>query len=163
VSSTGRSSRPLGSVAIAAATSEVASAVGDSVLAPAVLAAVAEQPSGKGTKPVAKTPKVQAPAPIRVTANSATGQFAVAHTNGTFKRPTKIMLKVSSSPSQTASVYWTIVCLEHGGGVGHQDAHATVQLPMSESLPVPASPVYCNASANVQLSKSGSVTISLTG
>jgi hypothetical protein len=152
---------PLGPIAIAGATDEVASAVGDAVLAPAALVAATTPPTG--TTAVATTKKAPAPVPTRVITSNATGEFAVAHTNGTFRRPTRIVLKVAASPSQNGSVFWTLVCSEDGGGVGHKQAQTTVQLPTSETLPIPAPSTYCIASANVQLSKSGTVTISITG
>ena len=155
-SSTSTTPGPTAPVAIAGAVDSVAAGVGDAVLAPAALVAAAEPPGSSA-------PAVAPPVPTREIRNSASGEFAVAHTNGTFRRPTQIVLKVKASPAQSGSVFWAVVCSESGGGVSHKQQQATVQLPMTETLPVSVPSKYCNASANVQLSKSGSATISLTG
>lgn len=146
----------MGPVAIAAAADEAPAGVGAAVLAPAALAGAAKLPGKTATS-------APAPVPTHQIKNGASGQFAVAHTNGTFKRPTQIVLKVAASPSQSGTVFWAIVCAESSGHVGHKQAQSTMQLPTTETLSVPTPSKYCNASANVQLSRSGTVTISLTG
>jgi hypothetical protein len=165
--------------AIAAAAAGVASGVGDPVLASAVLA-VAATPTTSATAATGGTPTAPAasvtpttathttstapaPVPTQVIKSSATGQYAVAHINGSFRHPSQIVLKVDASPAQKGSVFWTIVCSEISGGVGHGQAQTTMQLPTSATLPIPAPSKYCIASANVQLSNSGKVTISISG
>lgn len=152
---------PVPQSAIADAAAVVATPVGGAVLAPAAVAAAAT-PSA-GAKATGAGRKAAAPVPPSVTANSATGQYAVAHTNGTFRHPSRIVLKINASPPQTGSVFWTLVCSETSNGVGHEQAHTTTKLPTSETLPIPAPSNYCIASANVQLSNSGTVSISITG
>jgi hypothetical protein len=158
---TGAAASTLGSAAIADAAEEIGSGVGDAALAPAVLEAAARPPTS--TRSAAVTPTAPAVVPTRVISGHATGQYAVAHTNGTFRHPTQIVLNIAASPAQTGSVFWAIVCTEDGGGVGRKQAQLTVQLPSTETLPLPAPSSSCIASANVQLSKSGSVTLSITG
>ena len=103
------------------------------------------------------------PPSTQVVAGHASGEYAVAYTSGTFHHPSQIVLNVSASPAQAGSVDWNVVCFEKSGGVGRQEGHSTLQLPASKTLPLPAPSNSCIASANVQLSKTGTVTISLTG
>ena len=147
--------------AVGDAVGDAASGAGDAVLATAALAAAAATRPGTAVRNAG--PRLPPPAPIRTMSSSATGEYAVAQANGTFRRPAQIVLKVAATPSQLGSVYWSIVCAEVGGGVGRNSAQAKVELPMSENLTLPAPSSSCIASANVQLRKSGSVGISLTG
>jgi len=135
--------------------------VGDAVFGPAEVAAGVTVVTATGTTSSTVTAP---PAPNkRVVAGHASGEYAVAYTNGTFRRPSQITLTVSASPAQSGSVDWNVVCFEDSGGVGREEGHSTMQLPTTKSLPLPAPSVSCIGSADVQLSKTGTVTISLTG
>jgi hypothetical protein len=173
---------------VASATSETNSGVGDAMLGPAALTAAVAWATGAGaatsssasvsartptpttptTSTVASAPhhhKPSAPAAPRtttITAN-ATGDYAVAHVNGSFRSPSQLTLNVNSTPAQNGTVFWTITCSENGGGVGHKQAEVKVGLPLSTQLPIPAPSTSCIASANVQIAKTGSVTISISG
>jgi hypothetical protein len=149
--------------AIAANSVLAASPVGDAVFGPAVIAAI-------GTMSAAPAPtstSVGAPTPAaprtRVVAGHASGEYAVAYTSGTFHDPPQIVLNVSASPAQAGSVDWNVVCFEDSGGIGREEGHSTMSLPTSKTLTLPAPSHSCIGSANVQLSKSGTVSISLTG
>jgi hypothetical protein len=104
-----------------------------------------------------------APAPKRVVSGQGSGEYAVAFTNGTFHHPSQIVLNVAASPPQTGSVDWNVVCFENSGGIGRKEGRETLQLPTTKTLPLPAPSSTCIGSANVQLSKSGTVTISISG
>jgi hypothetical protein len=99
----------------------------------------------------------------RVVSGQASGEYAVAYTSGTFHNPSHIVLNVAASPTQPGSVDWNIVCFELSGGIGRKEGRATLQLPTTKTLPLPAPSHTCIGSANVQLSKSGTVTISISG
>jgi hypothetical protein len=151
------------SAAIAANANQAALPVGAAVFAPAqIAAAVAAAVAGTTSTPTPAATTPSAPH-TRVVAGHATGEYAVAYTNGTFRRPSQIILTVDASPAQPGSVDWNVVCFEDGGGVGREEGHSTIPLPTTKTLSLPAPSNYCIGSANVQLSKSGSVTISLTG
>ncbi|HEY5317910.1 MAG TPA: hypothetical protein VIJ20_08010 [Solirubrobacteraceae bacterium] len=146
--------------ALAANASLAAAPVGAVIFAPAALAATGTL--GTQTRS-ARTPGAPAAPTTRVVAGHASGEYAVAYTNGTFRHPSQIVLNVAASPPQTGSVDWNVVCFETGGGVGREEGHESLQLPTSKSLALPAPSTSCIGSANVQLSKTGTVTISLTG
>ncbi|HWF34329.1 MAG TPA: hypothetical protein VG295_03130 [Solirubrobacteraceae bacterium] len=144
---------------------QVISPVGASVFATAAAAATMSTATtavaghggrgGGGGKPAGPTQ--------RVVSGQASGQYAVAYTNGTFHHPSAIVLNVSASPPQPGSVDWNVVCFELSGGIGRKEGRATVALPTTKTLPLPAPSSTCIGSANVQLSKSGTVTISISG
>jgi hypothetical protein len=145
--------------ALAANAEQAALTVGDAVFGPAELAAAgvmsaAPAASATVTPPVARS---------HVVAGHATGDYAVAYTNGTFHHPSQIVMTISASPSQSGSVDWNVVCFEDGGGVGRDQGHQTLSLPTTKTLSLPAPSTECIVSANVQLSKTGSVTISISG
>jgi hypothetical protein len=140
--------------AIAANAVQADSPVGDAVFGPALIAAAVTTKVG-GTTPAAPS--------TRVVAGHASGEYAVAYTSGTFHDPSQIVLQVSVSPAQPGSVDWNVVCFEKSGGIGRLEGHSTMSLPTTKTLPLPAPSHSCIGSANVQLSKTGTVTISLTG
>jgi hypothetical protein len=148
--------------AVAASAEQAALPVGDAVFATAAAAAagtIASQasPGGGGSASGAST------GGSRVVSGQASGEYAVAYTSGTFHNPSHIVLNVAASPAQPGSVDWNIVCFELSGGIGRKEGRATLQLPTTKTLPLPAPSHTCIGSANVQLSKSGTVTISISG
>ncbi|MEA2196455.1 MAG: hypothetical protein QOJ25_506 [Solirubrobacteraceae bacterium] len=149
--------------ALADSAEQAALPVGDAVFASAAAAAagtMASQSSGgSGSGSGAPNP----PTAARVVSGQASGEYAVAYTSGTFHNPSKITLDVAASPSQPGSVDWNVVCFELSGGIGRKEGRATVQLPTTKILPLPAPSHTCIGSANVQLSKTGTVTISISG
>jgi hypothetical protein len=149
--------------AIAHTAEELASGIGDAALVTAALGAPAAAAGTTLSTPSTPQAKARASAPIRVIAKEATGQYAVAETNGTFKDPARIVLTLDASPPQNATVYWGIVCSELGGGVGQKKVQTTLKLPTSETLPLPAPSSSCIVSANGQLSGTGTLKISISG
>lgn len=151
--------------AIAANVEQAAVPVGDAVFVTAAAAAagtIATEARPAGTNPSApRTAPTRTPA--RVVSGQASGQYAVAYTNGTFQHPSQIVMNVAASPPQTGSIDWNIVCFELSGGIGRKAGRATLQLPTTKTLPLPAPSHTCIGSANVQLSKTGTVSISLSG
>jgi hypothetical protein len=155
--------RTLGATAVANDAELAATPVGDAVFLTAAAAAA-------GTLATATTPATQttksstANSHGSLVAGHASGEYAVAFTNGTFRHPSQIVLNISASPSQPGSVDWNIVCSEVGGGVGREEGRApALQLPAAKTIALPAPSVSCIGSANVQLSKTGTVSISLSG
>lgn len=148
-------------IAIAANADQAALPVGDAVFAPAVIAAAEAMSQAASTTATGTT----APTATHTHAvvGHASGEYAVADISGTFRHPSQIVLAVSASPAQPGTVDWNVVCFENSGGVGREEGHSTTALPTSKNLPLPAPSNYCIGSANVQLSKSGTVTISITG
>jgi hypothetical protein len=55
------------------------------------------------------------------------------------------------------------MCDESGGGVGSKSGQATLSLPGTEVLPLPAASHSCDVTANVQISGSGHVTVAIYG
>ena len=100
--------------------------------------------------------------PTRAVSGQGTGEYAVAYTGGNFQHPSQISLHVSASPAQKGSLVWNVVCYEDSGGIGRLEGRATIDLPATKTLPLPAPSHTCTVSANVQLSKSGTVMISIT-
>lgn len=152
--------RAFDSAAIAADVAQAGSPLGDAVFATAAIAA-AETLSTQKTTTANRT--APAPAPRRVVSGQASGDFAVAYTNGTFHHPSAIVLNIAASPPQSGSVDWNVVCFENSGGIGRKQGRETLQVPTTKTLPLPAPSSSCIASANVQLSKTGTVTISISG
>jgi hypothetical protein len=146
---------------IAANAAQAGTPVGDAVFGPALIAAAgtlataATTTNVGGTAPAAPT--------SRVVTGNASGEYAVAYTSGTFHNPSQILLTVSASPAQPGTVDWNVVCFEDSGGIGREEGHSTISLPVTKTLALPAPSHSCIGSANVQLSKTGTVTISLTG
>ena len=147
--------------AVAADAAQVAAPVGDAVFAPAAIAAAGTLSIQSPSSTSSVTPSTTV-AP-KVVAGHASGEYAVAYTDGTFHHPSKIVLTVSVSPAQTGSVDWNVVCFETSGGIGRNEGRATISLPTTKTLPLPAPSSSCIASANVQLSRTGNVTISISG
>jgi hypothetical protein len=141
---------------------QIVSPVGDAAFMAAAMAAAATMSnatsasSGHG----GRAPKS---GPHRVVSGQGSGQYAVVYTNGTFHHPSAIVLDVSASPPQTGTVDWNVVCFELSGGIGRKEGRETLQLPITKTLPLPAPSSTCIGSANVQLSKSGTVSISISG
>jgi len=146
---------PSSGATAAAGTFAATAIAGNAVQAASPMATATTTPGTAGVAPP--------PPSTQVVAGHASGEYAVAYTSGTFHHPSQIVLNVSASPAQAGSVDWNVVCFEKSGGVGRQEGHSTLQLPASKTLPLPAPSNSCIASANVQLSKTGTVTISLTG
>jgi hypothetical protein len=139
------------------------------VTTPGKTPAVASAPT---TPNVTKTVTTTAPAPSStapaaplgsVGSGHASGDFAVAQASGTVANPSRIELRVVASPPQAATVTWTMVCQEAGGGVGSKSGQTTLQLPTTESLPLPAPSNSCDVSVNSQLSGSGVLQIAISG
>lgn len=153
--------------ALAATAEQAALPVGDAVYAAAAGAAadhLVNQPvtaSGLGLN----SSGAHGPTRTRNEAVSGqgSGQFAVAYTNGNFEHPSAIVLHVDATPAQSGSVDWNVVCYELSGGVGLKQGRAILSLPTTKTLALPAPSRSCSASANVQLSKTGSVTIAISG
>ncbi|HWF24717.1 MAG TPA: hypothetical protein VG275_04690 [Solirubrobacteraceae bacterium] len=150
--------------AVAASAEQAALPVGDAVFATAAAAAagtIATQvPPGAGSGGSGSGASTGG---ARVVSGQASGEYAVAYTSGTFHNPSHIVLDVAASPAQAGSVDWNVVCFELSGGIGRKEGRATLQLPTTKTLPLPAPSHTCIGSANVQLSKSGTVTISISG
>jgi hypothetical protein len=96
-----------------------------------------------------------------VATGTASGDYAVASASGTANQPLEIQLSVTATPSQSALVSWDLVCMENGGGVGSKSGQSTLTLPDVEPLPLPAPSSSCIVSADVQISNSGTVTLSI--
>jgi hypothetical protein len=168
---TGPSPAALGSEHAADATAiaddamQIASPVGAAVYGTAIAAAAGtlSTATAAATGPGSSGASGPRAAPKRVVSGQGSGEYAVAYTNGTFHHPSQIILNVSASPPQTGSVDWNVVCFENSGGIGRKEGRETIQLPTTKTLPLPAPSSTCIGSANVQLSKSGSVTISISG
>ncbi|HWF75442.1 MAG TPA: hypothetical protein VG186_18990 [Solirubrobacteraceae bacterium] len=153
--------------AIATDAVQAASPLGSALFATAVAAATGATSSTTTSAPARRRSHhgggAASGAPKRVVSGQGSGEYAVAYTNGTFHHPSQIVLNVSASPAQAGSVDWNIVCFELSGGIGRKEGRATLQLPTTKTLPLPAPSSTCIGSANVQLSKSGNVTISISG
>jgi hypothetical protein len=145
---------------------QAASPVGDAVFMTAAMAAAqtmstaTSTSSGRGRGAGAGASKS---GPHRVASGQGTGQYAVVYTNGTFHHPSAIILDIAASPPQLGTVDWSIVCFELSGGIGRKQGRETLQLPITKTLPLPAPSSTCIGSANVQLSKTGTVSISISG
>jgi hypothetical protein len=153
--------RAFDSTAVAADATQAGSPLGGAVFAIAAIAAAGSLPTHRTTTASANSPP-RAP-PARVVSGQASGDFAVAYTNGTFHHPSHIVMNIAASPPQPGSVDWNVVCFENSGGIGRKQGRETLQLPATKTLPLPAPSSSCIASANVQLSKTGTVTISISG
>ncbi|HWC85328.1 MAG TPA: hypothetical protein VG388_02245 [Solirubrobacteraceae bacterium] len=136
--------------------------VGYAVFASAVAAGAQTLPMAPVVRPRGGG-GARASGPSRVVSGQASGEYAVAYTNGTFHNPSQIVMAIAGGPSQPASVTWNVVCFELSGGIGRKEGRATLQMPTTKTLSLPAPSHTCIASANVQLSKTGTVTISLSG
>jgi hypothetical protein len=152
--------------ALAADAEQASLPVGDAVFAAAAAAAagtIAAQASAAGGGGGGGSGSGASTGGSRVVSGQASGEYAVAYTSGTFHNPSHIVLNVAASPPQPGSVDWNVVCFELSGGIGRKEGRATLQLPTTKTLPLPAPSHTCIGSANVQLSKSGTVTISISG
>jgi hypothetical protein len=141
---------------------QVVSPVGDALFMTAAMAA-AQTMSNATSASSGHGGGASKPARHRVVSGQGSGQYAVAYTNGTFHHPSAIILNVSASPAQTGTVDWNVVCFELSGGIGRKEGRETLQLPITKTLPLPAPSSTCIGSANAQLSKTGTVSISISG
>ena len=127
----------------------------------------ARQSAATSTAAAPPTPaQTTAPAPSplqQVASGQAAGDYAVAQTSGTVSSPSTIELHLSADPPQGATVSWTMICQETGGGVGSKSGQASLQLPTRKALPLPAPSDSCDVSANAQLSGSGTLHIAIYG
>lgn len=144
--------------------------VGDAVFAAAVGAAAdtltfqpqTSQPSHP-SRPGSSSSGGSSTGPRKIVSGSGSGEYAVAYTDGNFQHPTGISLHISASPAQNGSVVWNVVCYEDSGGIGRLEGRdPVIALPATKNLALPAPSNYCTVSANVQLAKTGTVTISIT-
>jgi hypothetical protein len=99
----------------------------------------------------------------KVASGHASGDAAIASASGTANDPSGIFVSVTSTPPQKGLVSWTMDCTENSGGVGSKSGQNTVNIPVVETLalPGPSNHGSCDVSANVQLSGSGTVTITI--
>jgi hypothetical protein len=123
---------------------------------------VSSASSSTSTKSSSPEPK---PAAAKVVdSGHGSGHFAIADASGEVDHPSKIKLHVTSSPAQSGSVRWTIDCQESSGGVvGSKSGQKRESLPVTQTLPLPASPQSCEVTANVRLDTSGTVRIAILG
>jgi hypothetical protein len=151
--------------ALAADAEQAALPVGDAAFVTAAAAAAGTMATapGRGAGSQSGSGASSTARPGRVVSGQASGQYAVAYTSGTFHNPSQIVMNVAASPSQPGSVTWNVVCFELSGGIGRKEGRATLQVPTTKTLSLPAPSHTCIASANVQLSKTGTTTISLSG
>jgi hypothetical protein len=91
----------------------------------------------------------------------ATGQYAVAETSGQVNKPFKIELAVSSTPSLSGLVHWTVGCVKNNKTIASKSYRETVKLPSIVKVKFRASSSSCTVAANVQISGTGKATISL--
>jgi hypothetical protein len=91
----------------------------------------------------------------------AVGSYAVAMASGTANNPSRIVLALSATPSQSALVSWDLDCTENGGGVGSKSGQVTLRLPVVEPLIMPAPSSSCIVSGDVQLTGTGTLVITI--
>lgn len=116
----------------------------------------------------ARTGKTQAQADnsaslAEIASGRASGDYAVAQASGTVAGPSQIELRVSATPAQSATVSWTMLCAETGGGAGSKSGQSDRALPTTEILPLPAPSDSCDVAANAQITGSGKVLIAIYG
>lgn len=97
-----------------------------------------------------------------VAKKTASGDYAVALTSATVKRPSRIRVRVTSSPRQRASVNWTILC-SRGLSASTKSGAANVSTPATRTIrhPMLKSADDCIVSATAQLDGSGRLTVAL--
>jgi hypothetical protein len=85
----------------------------------------------------------------------ASGEFAIAQASGKTKNPSKIWVKVTSSPSQSVQGAYSVVC-SRGFGAGSKNGSIGGGTPLLRRLPLPTrNPDSCIVAANAQLQNSG--------
>jgi hypothetical protein len=97
-----------------------------------------------------------------VAKRSATGDYAITQVTATVKNPKRIRVRVVTSPSQKASLTWTILCSK-GFSASTKDGQLNVTAPYTKTIshPMLSKASSCIVSANSQLDDSGKVTISI--
>jgi hypothetical protein len=91
----------------------------------------------------------------------ATGQYAVAETNGGANNPSKIEVTVSSKPELSGLVQWTVGCTKNNKVVPSKSYKKTVKFPAVVPVKFAAKSSVCDVAANVQIDGSGTVKISI--
>lgn len=91
----------------------------------------------------------------------ATGQYAVAETNGGANNPSKIEVTVSSKPELSGLVQWTVGCTKNNKPIPSKSYKKTVKFPAVIPVKFTAKSSICDVAANVQIDGSGTVKISI--
>jgi hypothetical protein len=91
----------------------------------------------------------------------AKGQYALASTDAEITSPSKIQVLVTSKPSASGLVQWTMECTKKSGTLTKTTGKKTVKLPGAVKVKVPSSFSSCILAANVELGASGTVYISI--
>jgi hypothetical protein len=91
----------------------------------------------------------------------AKGQYALAETNGEAINPSKIEVVVSSKPSASGLVQWTVGCTKNNKVVPSKSSKKTVKFPAVIPVKFTAKSSGCEVAASVQNDGSGTVTISI--
>lgn len=92
---------------------------------------------------------------------SASGDYAIALASGHVNHPRRMYVKVTSSPHQSVSVSWTMVC-SRGFGAGSKSGQFTRRTTVRRKLKMPyRRPDDCTVSASAQLDNGGHVKVIL--
>ena len=114
--------------------------------------------AGLGLAGFTALPAVAAPASTRTIGTcSAQGDYATCVASGTtnYPRTRTLTVTVTSTPRQTVSVYWDMVCSQ-GLGAGSRSGSFTARTPVTRTIPHPyRQPNQCIVSADAQLQAGG--------
>jgi hypothetical protein len=98
-----------------------------------------------------------------VAKGSSSGQYAIASASGTINNPGTIRVEVTSSPSESVLVSWTMVC-SHGLSAGTKSGQFKAHTTVLRTIPKPMEhPSQCIVSMNAQLqgNASGVIRVSI--
>lgn len=85
----------------------------------------------------------------------------MALASGSATNPSSLYVKVSATPRQNVSVYWSMVCSK-GFGAGSKDGDFTARTTVKRKMRMPMrNPDDCTVSASGQLDGSGRIKVQL--
>lgn len=105
--------------------------------------------------------KSSTPKAVTFGQQSASGEAAIAQTEGTIRNPEIIRVRVKTVPPLKASVTYTLICAT-GGSAGSKSGQFTASSPIDRKINIPnGRPDSCDVSANAQLEAGGDGTITI--
>jgi hypothetical protein len=91
----------------------------------------------------------------------ARGDFAICVASGSVDNPSRLWVKVRSTPNQSVDGSWTVVC-SRGFGAGSRDGNFSGVTPLKRRIRMPyTNPDDCTLSGSAQLSDSGRLVVIL--
>jgi hypothetical protein len=92
---------------------------------------------------------------------NASGDYAIAIASGNANHPSKLAVKVTSSPDQEVTGNWIVIC-SRGTGAGTKEGEFSGETPLVKHMRMPyASPSSCTVSASAMLEGGGKVSVNL--